>query len=402
VFNSTRGGSRVRARFFERTSLSDEALQSLCARYPFFFCSSSAAVDQNEAVPQLLALVASLYPERYTRHIRIGDTGTPMADIPSLIFANAGAWSTLAPAEAERVARYTGQFRSPATIGTWKSRWRTILLYCAKHDYTPFPLTPEVTSALLAELADNGYAFATIREFGAAISAIHKLCDQRDPMTDRRVRNLMHGIMRVLGTDHPHRKEALLIDELARIRELALSSGSDEGFQDWALFSLGFFGALRRGELVALDLADVSIEADAVYLTIQRSKTEQFSSRELRVPRRTDALCPVRAVEAWIAHLASKGPLFRTVRRGRIHGTRITTRTVGRLVQRYCANIGLNPQNFAAHSLRVGYATYAISSGEGELPVALHMRHRDFQSLLCYFRPRVLRRDLVTGVLNGR
>jgi integrase len=44
---------------------------------------------------------------------------------------------------------------------------------------------------------------------------------------------------------------------------------------DRALLLLGFAGALRRSELVALDVADLESDADGVRIIIRRSKTDQ-------------------------------------------------------------------------------------------------------------------------------
>jgi integrase len=45
--------------------------------------------------------------------------------------------------------------------------------------------------------------------------------------------------------------------------------------RDRALILIGFAGALRRGELVALDVEDIDEDADGLGLTIRRSKTDQ-------------------------------------------------------------------------------------------------------------------------------
>jgi site-specific recombinase XerD len=52
--------------------------------------------------------------------------------------------------------------------------------------------------------------------------------------------------------------------------------GSDPaGCRDRALLLLGFAGALRRSELVGLDVADVSEGTDGLTVRLRRSKTDQ-------------------------------------------------------------------------------------------------------------------------------
>src|SRR5438046_2309566 len=58
--------------------------------------------------------------------------------------------------------------------------------------------------------------------------------------------------------------------EMARIAPPGL-----KGLRDRALLLLGFAGAFRRSELVALDVADLEETEDGLRVTIRRSKTDQ-------------------------------------------------------------------------------------------------------------------------------
>lgn len=76
------------------------------------------------------------------------------------------------------------------------------------------------------------------------------------------------------------------------------------GLRDRALLLIGFAAALRRSELVALDISDITETADGLKLSIRRSKTDQDAAgRTIGIPygshRQT---CPVRA---WLAASAS-------------------------------------------------------------------------------------------------
>jgi integrase len=52
--------------------------------------------------------------------------------------------------------------------------------------------------------------------------------------------------------------------------------------RDRTLILIGFAGALRRSELVALDVDDVAEDADGLVLRIRRSKTDQEAEGEIR------------------------------------------------------------------------------------------------------------------------
>jgi len=81
-----------------------------------------------------------------------------------------------------------------------------------------------------------------------------------------------------------------------------------------ALLLLGFAGAFRRSELVALDVSDVQFAAEGLIVTLRRSKTDQEGEGMIKgvsfgsVP----ATCPVRALRTWLDIIKiSDGPLFR-------------------------------------------------------------------------------------------
>jgi integrase len=78
----------------------------------------------------------------------------------------------------------------------------------------------------------------------------------------------------------------------------------------------GFAGALRRSELVALQVEDVAIVAGGLRLRIVRGKTDQAGQgAEIDLSRgRYAETCPARAFEAWQAVAKRKaGSLFRRI-----------------------------------------------------------------------------------------
>jgi site-specific recombinase XerC len=73
------------------------------------------------------------------------------------------------------------------------------------------------------------------------------------------------------------------------------------GLRDRALLLIGFSGAFRRSELVALDVADVEVGEDGITVTLRRSKPDQEGpGRKVGIPGSTSAeTCPARALRAW-------------------------------------------------------------------------------------------------------
>ena len=145
------------------------------------------------------------------------------------------------------------------------------------------------------------------------------------------------------------------------------------GARDKALLLVGFVGALRRSELVALDFEDVNDHPQGLVVTIPRSKTNQEGTEpELVVlPIGPNAgRCPVRALRSW-AELAviSSGPVFRPVSTGnRAVARRLSAQTVNYLVQVAIKRAGIDPFPYSAHSLRAGFVTHAHLRGAATGP----------------------------------
>jgi hypothetical protein len=93
------------------------------------------------------------------------------------------------------------------------------------------------------------------------------------------------------------------------------------------LILLGFAGAFRRSELVALD-EDVEEVELGLRVLIRRSKTDQEGTGSVVAVMRGTAACPVRALREWLrAAGIYSGPLFRSINKaGKVVPARLTSR----------------------------------------------------------------------------
>jgi len=142
------------------------------------------------------------------------------------------------------------------------------------------------------------------------------------------------------------------------------------GHRDACLILVGFSAALRRSELVALDVEAVEQTDDGLIVTIRRPKTDQDGERRpVGVPWGSDLrTCPVRAFRRYVARSQlTRGPLFRAVdRHGNLAGARLSDKAVALIVKRAAGAVGLDPAKVAGHSLRSGMATSAARAGASE------------------------------------
>ena len=162
------------------------------------------------------------------------------------------------------------------------------------------------------------------------------------------------------------------------------------GLRDSALLLVGLAAALRRSELVALDVSDIRFVPEGMIVSISKSKTDQEGEGETLAIAKGDRpdLCAVRALQAWL-NLAGirEGAIFRRVRAGdRLTADRLSDKAVARTVKKHAERIGLDPALFAGHSLRSGGITAAVREGHDERELSRLSRHRDMSVLRAYIR----------------
>ena len=74
------------------------------------------------------------------------------------------------------------------------------------------------------------------------------------------------------------------------------------GVRDRALLLIGFAGAFRRSELVALQIEDCDFATDGLVITLRRSKTDQDGEgRKIGIPYGSNLeTCPVRSLRVYL------------------------------------------------------------------------------------------------------
>ena len=87
-----------------------------------------------------------------------------------------------------------------------------------------------------------------------------------------------------------------------RIVSMAISTGTDmKSLRDRAVLLMGFAGAFRRSELVALNLEDLEESELGFKVIIRHSKTDQEGAGQTIAIVRGSVACPIAALKAWLA-----------------------------------------------------------------------------------------------------
>lgn len=172
--------------------------------------------------------------------------------------------------------------------------------------------------------------------------------------------------------------------------------------RDRALLLVGFAGALRRAELVGLDVADIERVRQGIILHLRKSKTDQEGRGEkVGVPFARGRWCPATALDAWLeASGVDAGAVFRPVdRHGRVQDIRLSGEAVGLVLQERVAAAGLDPSLYSGHSLRSGLATSAAQAGVPTWKIRSQTRHASDAMLARYVRDGQLFTNNAAGAL---
>jgi integrase len=167
------------------------------------------------------------------------------------------------------------------------------------------------------------------------------------------------------------------------------------GLRDRAIVLLGFAGALRRSELVRLNVADIEITEHGLLVRISRSKTDQEAEGAIVAIPRGSTDCPTGALLAWLnVAQISQGPIFRSISRsGTISKIGLSDRAISSIVKAYAGRIGLDAKKFSAHSLRSGFLTSAAANGASIFKMMEVSRHKSIDTLRIYVRDAELFKD---------
>jgi integrase len=294
---------------------------------------------------------------------------------------------TLTTAEIDRTMHFAKQAKSPATLRAYADDWRHFSIWCLARGAQALPAHPGHVAAYIAHCADQGLKAATIGRRVAAIADRHKAAGHDpSPTASAGVKATLAGVRREIGAAKKG-KAAATHDIIGRM--LAAAPNTMIGLRDKALLAIGFAAALRRSELIAIQVDDLTDTADGIRLRIRRSKTDSEGiGVDIAIPRGC-RICPVETLKTYMAAAQiTAGTVFRPVKvGGKVCDAALSGNAVARIVQLYIKRIGgLDPASFGAHSLRAGFITSAAEAGSSIWKISEVSRHQSVDVLRTYIR----------------
>ena len=298
---------------------------------------------------------------------------------------------------------------SKSTNVAYERGWQRFTAYCEEVGSDPMAATPDTVASFLLRMAsgprmhdtavprERPLAVGTLRILLAGIRRRYYEAGRTPPTTDGRVTSVLQGLRRS-SEGPPRQVNALREHEIARILSHCDGLAAYGRFRriatrDGALIALGFAAALRRSEICELRLGDLEFldepgDPAGMFVHVRRSKTDPFGQGQ-RIPiPEGRALRPIARLRAWLARAGiARGPVFQTMRRGGVvQGRPMHPSDVVRLVKHYVQAIGLDPADYAGHSLRAGFVTSAAVHRARLDKIMEVTRHTSPRMVLRYIR----------------
>lgn len=315
----------------------------------------------------------------------------------------------LVPAELESLDEDARDFMeaaaSPATRLAYRSDWKQFSAWCRANRFGSMPAETATLVRYVTHLANAGKKVSTIERARAAISVAHDTAHERNPSHTPEVKRAMKGIRRTLGVAKKGKTPLLMADMLEMLA--VVDTKTVAGRRDRAILAIGFTGAFRRSELVAIEIEQLTFEEEGVVVFVPRSKTDQEGEgRHVGIPYAPPdaSTCPVLALETWLATLKNagivSGPIFRRVNKGKYVGDYgLTDMVVATIVKKHALAAGKDPKQFAGHSLRSGFATQSVMDDVPEAEIMRQTGHKSVTVFRSYVRrASVFQKNAAKGV----
>ncbi len=285
-------------------------------------------------------------------------------------------------------------------------------VWCDGFGARHLPCKPKVLGIYLAHMEKIGLRPNTIARKVAAIVRHHK-ANGFDSPRDAVVSEQLKGIRRGEEGRRPDPvKEAPPISshelvDIVRAMESSPATHRDLVARDKAALLVGWACAMRRSEIVALEIGDAELTREGWQIWIRRSKTDKTGkgvALALAPAERNKDLCPVAALEAWLRVRRGEeskqppGALFWKSHEQHDHritlprlepGEAMPWNQVNRMVRRWSRAAKLQSPSahpFSPHSLRAGFITEAISMGRPIANTKERSRHVSMDVFFKYVR----------------
>lgn len=261
---------------------------------------------------------------------------------------------------------------SPHTIKSYREDLTSLSEYLSESNgWSPEP--SQISSldlrGYVSALHEAGYAKSSVSRRLASLRSFFRFA-QREGLTDNNPAKPLRNPSRERKLPH-----FLSTDEIGKLL-VAPPANQPAGLRDRAILETMYSGGLRVSETVGMNEEDIDLEAGLI---------------RIRGKGRRERLAPIgsfaaKAVNQWMSvrQLSPELPQDRTapVFLNKF-GKRLTTRSVGRMLEKYLKQTGLDLQT-SPHTLRHSFATHLLDRGADIRSVQELLGHRSLVTTQIY------------------
>lgn len=223
------------------------------------------------------------------------------------------------------------------------------------------PATPEKIIQYLQTFAEKLNSRTLSRRL-IAIKHWHTYQSFPDPTTHPLVAKTMIGITRIHGKPKD-KAPPLSPEDLIKMVAVLSETSTLIDKRDIAILQIGYFGALRRSEIVNIHYEHIQWLQQGIEILLPHSKTDQINEGQFcAIPYGNETLCPIKALELWLKESGiQKGPIFRRIfKNDRLSDQALTPLSINHIIQRTAKLAKITQADaLSPHSLRRGLATNA-------------------------------------------
>lgn len=236
-----------------------------------------------------------------------------------------------------------------------------------------------------------------------ALKIWHVSQDFPDPTTHPLVRKTIKGIQNIHGRAKV-KATALTLTTLTQMCNHLMKSERLIDLRNNALLQIGFFGAFRRSELVAIQYEHLRFVPEGVEIFIPSSKTDQTQEGHIcAIPYgNKNNLCPVKALSTWCENAGiTTGPIFRQLNKSQyVSEKSVNSHHIGIIIKSLAIACKLpEAQHYSGHSLRRGFATTAAQKGASLVSIMRHGRWRHQSTVIGYIEEGQRFEENIAGMI---
>ena len=264
------------------------------------------------------------------------------------------------------------------TLRAYKSDFRDFEKFCIEYNFKSMPAEPKTISLYLTFLSKQA-KFSTIKRRLASIKVFHSMTGNYIDLKHPTINENLVSIRRKIGSFQKAKKPITIDDLKLLVSNIKNEKKIKDKLRNQALLLIGFSGAFRRSELVAISVDDLDFVEEGVKIFVKKSKTDQSGEGMIKAIPYFDnsEFCPVKSLKKWIEYLKSEKPNEKIV-------FNMSDKNVALIIKKNAIATGLDASNYAGHSLRSGFATSTAESGAEERQIMSMTGHKSSQMVRRY------------------